>query len=351
MSLIYCCFLLQVEFTYVQGSRAYEPPWASVSMFDRGSLYNADYSNPDNSPPTNVARLYPNVRGCGYPPELNCEQFYETYKHNNTNFPCWVSTLDSSVAITALDLERAKSEVLFSLIPLLIFIVFVLYAFCRMGVFAICNPLRMCPDAPDTKVDLPGITPKKLMSFKRGMSIKRTQQPEVNIFNNENPNNTEQLQIPDTIKEELIEEISDNGGQNEQIVTSAEVLPRKLSSDFMEKSVDDLIEQELKVSNKNPFGTQSSLRSETNTVINELFGEELERMDQETLLKSKMDVLDLKELQPYDHLIRKRESKSCHKRSPSPSSLNSSLWEYNNDEAESASNNKNSANFTRAKHL
>ena len=325
-------------------------------MFDRGSLYNADYSNPDKSPPANVARLYPNVRGCGYPPELNCEQFYETYKHNNTDFPCWVSTLDSSVAITGLDLERAKSEVLFSLIPLLIFIVFVLYAFCRMGVFAICNPLRMCPDAPDTKVDLPGITPKKLMTYKRGMSIKRTQGaqgPEVNIFSNENnPINSEQLQIPDTIKEELTEEISDNGDKmNEQIVTSAEVLPRKLS---FNASVDELIEQELIKDNKNPFGTQSSLRSETNTVINELFGEELEKMDQETLLRSKMDVLDLKELQPYDHLIRKRDSKSCHKRSPSPSSLNSSLWEYNNDEAESASasNNKSAANFTqRAKHL
>lgn len=136
----------------MEGTKAYEPPWSSVALYDRGGLYQADYSDPQRSPPSNVARLYPNVRGCGYPPELNCEEFYDTYKKNQSDFNCWVSTLDTSVAITNLDLERAKSEVLFSLIPLLIFIVFVLYAFCRMGVFAVCNPMRICPKSPDTQV-------------------------------------------------------------------------------------------------------------------------------------------------------------------------------------------------------
>ena len=139
----------------MEGTKPYEPPWPSISIFNRGDLYNADYSDPTRSPPTSLARLYPNVRGCGYPPELNCEEFYQTFKKNESDFSCWVSTTDTSVAITQLDLERAKSEVLFSLIPLLIFIVFVLYAFCRMGVFAVCNPLKMCPEGPDTRVDLP----------------------------------------------------------------------------------------------------------------------------------------------------------------------------------------------------
>ena len=83
--------------------------------------------------------------------------------------------MDTSVAITKLDLERAKSEVLFSLIPLLVFIVFVLYAFCRMGVFAVCNPLRMCPNSPDTQVDLPNVTPKQLLNYKRGLVAKKSQ--------------------------------------------------------------------------------------------------------------------------------------------------------------------------------
>ena len=32
------------------------------------------------------------------------------YKHNETEYDCWVSTMDSSVAITKLDLERAKGK-------------------------------------------------------------------------------------------------------------------------------------------------------------------------------------------------------------------------------------------------
>ena len=34
---------------------------------------------------------------------------------------------------------------LHSLVPLLLFILSVLYAFCRLGVFAVCNPFRWCP--------------------------------------------------------------------------------------------------------------------------------------------------------------------------------------------------------------
>jgi hypothetical protein len=59
-----------------------------------------------------MARLYPNVRGCGYPPELNCEDFFSKFgiSKNVTAlpysqpFPCWVSTIDSSIAMTELDL-------------------------------------------------------------------------------------------------------------------------------------------------------------------------------------------------------------------------------------------------------
>ena len=70
--------VFQVEFEFVEGTKAYEPPWSSVSIYDRGGLYNSDYSDPLRSPAPNKARLYPNVKGCGYPPELNCEEFYET---------------------------------------------------------------------------------------------------------------------------------------------------------------------------------------------------------------------------------------------------------------------------------
>ncbi len=69
--------------------------------------------------------------------------------------------------------ERAKEEVILSLIPLFIFIVFVLYAFCRLGVFAVCNPLKVCPRSADDTVNVPALTPKKLIAYKRGMVLKK----------------------------------------------------------------------------------------------------------------------------------------------------------------------------------
>ena len=90
-----------------------------------------------------------------------------------------------------------------------------------------------------------------------------------------------------------------------KVVTSAEVLPRKLS--FARNSggkldEDDLsrIEQELfrlDKSSNDPFNssqvsqkTNASNRSETETVINELFGEEFEKMDRDRLA-DRYDVL------------------------------------------------------------
>ena len=88
------------------------------------------------------------------------------------------------------------------------------------------------------------------------------------------------------------------------MVTSAEVLPRKLSfakSSGGKLDEDDLsrIEQELFRLDKSndPFNssqvsqnTNASNRSETETVINELFGEEFEKMDRDRLA-DRYDVL------------------------------------------------------------
>ena len=89
-----------------------------------------------------------------------------------------------------------------------------------------------------------------------------------------------------------------------KVVTSAQVLPRKLSveSSSRRNTLDDeltLLEKELfKDNTKN-----NDNKSETNTIINELFGEELERMDRERLA-SRYDVVDLKDLEPYRDVLR-----------------------------------------------
>ena len=94
---VYKCWQVQVKFDFVQDAPVYSPPWASISTFDRGGVNNADYSDEDTSVAATTARLYPNVRGCGYPPELNCEKFYEDYMNISHSYTCWVSTMDTSV--------------------------------------------------------------------------------------------------------------------------------------------------------------------------------------------------------------------------------------------------------------
>jgi hypothetical protein len=125
-----------------------------------------------------LARLYPNVRGCGYPPELNCELFFETYREKGAQFDCWVSTRDARVALTELNLERAKSEVICSLVPLMIFILSVMYAFCRMGVFSVCNPFRTCLDRTKSdpiSVEMSRLSPAKLYNYKRRLMARKAE--------------------------------------------------------------------------------------------------------------------------------------------------------------------------------
>jgi hypothetical protein len=86
---------------------------------------------------------------------------------------CFLEKLTFDSSLPTNDQERAKEEVILSLIPLFIFIVFVLYAFCRLGVFAVCNPLKVCPRSADDTVNVPALTPKKLIAYKRGMVLKK----------------------------------------------------------------------------------------------------------------------------------------------------------------------------------
>ena len=88
-------------------------------------------------------------------------EFFNEYGEVGGKFPCWVSHLDPDIAITELDLRRLKREVMYSLVPLAIFILFTLYAFCRLGVFSICNPFRCCP-TPADQADTATLTPKQL---------------------------------------------------------------------------------------------------------------------------------------------------------------------------------------------
>ena len=91
----------------------YVPPWNSVSQLELRK---------EPSPESKgLAKLYPNVKGCGYPPDLDCDAFFEEFGNaaeaegggSDRRFDCWVSTLDGEIAMTELNLARIKMDVLY----------------------------------------------------------------------------------------------------------------------------------------------------------------------------------------------------------------------------------------------
>ena len=65
--------------------------------------------------PKAAGRLFPNVKGCGYPPNVDCNKFLNTYGAQNTNFTCFVSRSDPELVIVNLDLQEVKRHLFYSL--------------------------------------------------------------------------------------------------------------------------------------------------------------------------------------------------------------------------------------------
>lgn len=70
------------------------------------------------------AKLFPNVKGCGYPPMLNCSIFYRQYANIGQNFSCYYSKVDPGIVISDLDMWQVSAIFYFSLC--------VYFAFCAV---------------------------------------------------------------------------------------------------------------------------------------------------------------------------------------------------------------------------
>ena len=212
-----------------------------------------------------------------------------------------------------------------------IFIVFVLYAFCRLGVFAVCNPLKVCPKSPDDSVNVPTLTPKKLIAYKRGMVLKKA--AALAAFQQVATDDTDEMILESSVPA-IAEEDEDEGGAGasslrddgdfvtshgvgdaHQLQTMAEVLPvrENVLDTFSQRADDDdddalasSVVDRFRRKRRKPFMAFGDNNGDdddddadddfdTNTVINDLFGEELERMDQERLA-AKYDVLNLEDI-------------------------------------------------------
>jgi len=61
------------------------------------------------------AKLFPNVKGCGYPPMLNCSIFYRQYANIGQNFSCYYSKVDPGIVISDLDMWQVSGVLLYTL--------------------------------------------------------------------------------------------------------------------------------------------------------------------------------------------------------------------------------------------
>jgi hypothetical protein len=81
------------------------------------------------------ARLYPNVVGCGYPPDVDCDQFFRDYSRTDAferTFPCYVSMTDPSVAVVHVDRFQAACHLAIGFAPLLLCLVLSVYVSLRL---------------------------------------------------------------------------------------------------------------------------------------------------------------------------------------------------------------------------
>lgn len=86
-------------------------------------------------PPQQPARLYPNVVGCGYPPDVDCDQFFREYAQTGAferTFPCYVSMTDPSVAVIHVDRFQAACHLAIGFAPLLLCVVLSVYVSLRL---------------------------------------------------------------------------------------------------------------------------------------------------------------------------------------------------------------------------
>ncbi|KDR15345.1 Protein tipE [Zootermopsis nevadensis] len=74
------------------------------------------------------AKLFPNVKGCGYPPMLNCSVFVKKYSEPGTNFSCYYSKIDPGLVMSELDMWQVYMNLVYAMaIPIPSFIISVIY--------------------------------------------------------------------------------------------------------------------------------------------------------------------------------------------------------------------------------
>ncbi|XP_067013189.2 protein tipE [Anabrus simplex] len=75
--------------------------------------YNTSNDEEDvNSDKTDEAVLLDNIKGCGYPPEVDCDNFTKEYSEPGSAYPCYYSRENRSVVLTHYDRDRHVTVIL-----------------------------------------------------------------------------------------------------------------------------------------------------------------------------------------------------------------------------------------------
>lgn len=122
---IYKCAQIFVNYT-VHGDRAKD-----LNDRHRRSLLVRGYQSIKPEPAAwaySYARIFPNVKGCGYPPQLNCSVFQQRYFDVGASYPCYYSRVEPWIVITELDLVKSTRQLIYSMVfPIPCFVVSVVY--------------------------------------------------------------------------------------------------------------------------------------------------------------------------------------------------------------------------------
>ncbi|KAG8223401.1 hypothetical protein J437_LFUL003674 [Ladona fulva] len=91
------------------------------------------------------ARVFPNVKGCGYPPVLNCSIWHSKHSFVGSRYPCYYSRVDPGLVITQLDMHAVYMDLVYAvLIPVPSFIISVVYL--AFAYFKIYNEDETAPE-------------------------------------------------------------------------------------------------------------------------------------------------------------------------------------------------------------
>lgn len=137
---IYTCTQIFVNYKAANRSNisvsSTEPSPALLLREERGFLEDYDYDEDESATlPADdegwtfqEAKLFPNVKGCGYPPMLNCSVFLKTHQEIGSNFSCYYSKVDRSLVISHLDMWQVYMNLVYAMaIPIPSFIISVVY--------------------------------------------------------------------------------------------------------------------------------------------------------------------------------------------------------------------------------